>query len=418
MDMRTQQMTQARLPLEGIRVIEFTILAAGPVAGKVLADFGAQSIVVETRSYIRARDGSRTPPPGARDATSLNLGHFFNKFNAGKMSLTINLRQENGVEVIKRLIAKSDVVVDNFTPQVMERRGLGYDELVKIKPDIIMLRMPTMGTGGPYRHHRSTSWNLLALAGLDYASGPADRPPICPSTISLPDVSCNPLHGATAVLAALHYRAKTGKGQLIELSQYESALATTETINFGYLVNRQLPPRQGNRLGYTAPHGAYRCLGEDRWCAIAVFTQKEWEALCHAIGRDDLLTNERFSTLLNRLRNADELDRSIEEWTKQRTAEEVMLHLQQAGVAAGIVNNVEDLVRKDPQLKAREHWQIVDHPEAGKILTEGWGFRFSAMVARSERPPLLGENNDYILGEILGMSEDEINQLIVEGVVD
>lgn len=411
-------MNQTRLPLEGIRVIEFTILAAGPVVGKVLADFGAQSIVVETRGYIRARDGSRTPPPGARDPSSLNLGFFFNKFNTGKLSLTLNLRQEKGVEIVKRLVAKSDVVIDNFTPQVLERRGLGYDVLVKIKPDIIMLRMPTMGEGGPYRNHRSTSWNLLALAGLNCASGPADRPPVCPSTISLPDVSCNPLHGASAVLAALHYRAKTGKGQLIELSQYESALATTETINFGYLVNRQLPPRLGNRLEYAAPHGVYRCLGDDRWCAIAAFNQKEWEALCRVLGREDLLKDERFCTLLNRLRNADELDHLIEKWTIQRTAEEAMQLLQQAGVVAGIVNNVEDLVRRDPQLKARGHWEIVDHPEAGKLLTEGWGFRFSAMAARSERPPLLGEHNDYILGEVIGMSEEEINQFIVEGIID
>lgn len=405
------------MPFKGVRVLEFTHVAAGPFTGKVLADFGAENIVIESRVHVTTTDSGRRPPPKAKNPNSFNAGLFNNKYNVNKLSLTLNLKHSRGIEIIKALIAVSDVIIDNYSPYVLEKWGLGYEEVAKIKPNIIMLRMPTMGKG-PYRDYRSSSWILLGLAGLNYASRAPGRPPICPSSLSLPDISCNPFHAATALLSALYYRATTGKGQFIELSQYESTLCITGTTVFDYLVNGESARPSYIEPDNACPHGMYPCSGEDRWCAISVFTEKEWEAFCSQIKREDLARDERFNSVEKRRRNNGKLDSIIAEWTSRRTAEEVMELMQRAGIAAGVVQNVEDLVKKDPQLRENGYWKIVDHPEEEKILCEDWGFRLSELPQPlTGRPPLLGEHNDYVLGKILGMKEEEINQLILEGVI-
>lgn len=299
----------------------------------------------------------------------------------------------------------------------MERWSLDYENLSKIRPDIIFVSMPSMGRNGPYSNYRGLSWNLMAVAGWNSMTGYPDTIPIAPSPHSHPDTSCNPFHAATAVLAALCYRAKTGKGQNIEVSQFESTLCFTETGIFDYLINSRARERRGNRLDYAAPHGIYPCKGEDQWCAIAVFTEKEWKALCQVIGREELSLDVKFNTLARRLKYADELDSIIEKWTKERTPWQVMELMQEAGVAAGVVENVADLLQ-DPQLKARGHWVVVEHPEAGKMTLEEWGFKLSSLRERSYQPaPLLGQHTDFVLGELLGLTEEEINQLILEGVI-
>lgn len=406
-------------PFEGIRVMEFGVNAAGPLVGKLLADFGAEVITVENREHIRYRGGGRQPNATSKNLTSMNLGVFANKFNFNKLSLTLNIKRPEGLAVARKLAAVSDVVIDSFRPDVLEKWGMTYEELAKLNPRIIMIRMPTMGNGGPYKFFRSTSWILMGLSGLNWASGFPERTPVCPSANSLPDTHCNPLHAASAVVAALYHRARTGQGQFIELSQFESTVCVTETAVFEYLANGQLPRRQGNRLDYAAPHGIYRCQGDDKWCAIAVFSEAEWESLCNAMGQGQLARDARFRDLSARQKNIEELDRIVEAWTVARPATEVMELLQKAGVPAGAVQNVEDLLLRDPQLRETNHWVTVAHPEAGKLVGESWGFNFiDGPQPEFKRPPLLGEQNDYVLGQILKMPEEEINQLLIDGIID
>ncbi|MDP2953459.1 MAG: CoA transferase, partial [Chloroflexota bacterium] len=210
---------------------------------------------------------------------------------------------------------------------------------------------------------------------------------------------------------------KTGKGQHIEVSQMESTASILETAILDYTANGRVRGRVGNRLPNAAPHGAYRCRGEDRWCVIAVFTDEEWRAFCRVIGNPPWTKEDRFATLLARKQNEDELDRLVEEWTKERTPEEVMVLMQREGVPAGVVQNAEDMLLRDPQLRAREHYVYLDHAEAGRTAYDGVPFKLSATPGRPlSAAPLLGEHNDYVYREILGMSEEEANEYIVEGV--
>lgn len=411
-------MLDGRLPLEGIRAIEFTTAVVGPMVGKLLADYGAQVICIESEESIRQGIGSRHPGPGAADLISLNLGHIFNKFNTNKLSITLNLKYPEGREVVKRLVSLSHVVITNLSPAVLERFDMTYEKIAKVKPDILMLAMPAFGMDGPYRDFRTLSWNLLAMCGFDYMTTASGRPPIRASPYSHPDTSSQPFHGMVAILAALYSWAKTGKGQLIELSQYESTLNFTGTFIFDYLVNRRLRKPPGNGSDYAAPHGVYRCRGEDQWCAIAVFTEEEWKAFCSVIGRDELDKDPRFAILASRISNAIELDGIINEWTSVRTPWEVMELMQRNGVASGVVESVEDLLRRDPQLKDRYHWIRVRHPEAGEMTVEDWAFKLSNVPALQWRPaPLLGEHNDVVFKEILNMTEEQINQLLLKGVI-
>lgn len=412
-------LNKVQLPFRNLRVLDFCAMMAGQISTQVLADYGAQVILIESHAHSRAvRFLSRRPGSGAPNLSSPNLSHHFNKFNTNKMSLTLNLENPAGKELAKKLVKVADVVVDNLRPGVMEKMGLGYENLKKVKPDIIALSLSAMGRGGPHQNFRSLSWNLQSLSGWNYMSGWPDRIPINPTPHSHADHSSSPFHGTFAMLAALCYRARTGKGQFIDLSQFEAAINFTETALFDYLVNGHLPEQEGNHHKYAAPHGIYRCKGEERWCAIAVFNSEEWKSLCKVMESEDLIEDKRFNTLENRLKNVEELDSLVEEWTSNIQAEKVMESLQKGGVAAGVVQNVEDLLTRDPHLKERGHWFKVTHPEAGELILEDWGFRFSKSRRLMERAPLLGEHTDFLLREVLAMSEDEINQLIVDGVLE
>lgn len=405
-------------PLAGIRVLEFGYYVAGPLTGKLFADFGAEVIVVENEAYLRTHQSSRQPGHGATDLTSLNQGNMFNKYGTNKLSLTLDLKNPKALELIKKLVALSDVVMDNFTPHVTEKWGLTYNDLIKVKPDIIVLNMPTMGKGSIYEHHRAESWNLMGMSGFNYMSGTEGSIPICPGVFSHPDVSCNPYHAMISLLSALFYREQTGRGTHIELSQFESTVCFTGTAIFDFLVNGRTCERIGNRSPHAAPHGVYRCHGRDEWCAITVFSDTEWQKLCHLMGREDLLTSKKFGTLLERLANVEELDRILENWTCGKTSDEAMQLLQSLGISAGKVQNVAHLLESDPQLQERGYWIDIDHPETGKAKGEGWGFKLlGAPESLSRHAPLIGEHTDYILEKVLGLPEEEINQLIIDGVI-
>ncbi len=409
---------RSRLPFKGLSVVEFTSAVAGPYVGKVLADYGAQVIVVESRATRKTGGMAREPGPRAQDRTSMNLGHLYNKVATNKMSININMTRPQGIELVKKLLKLTDVVVDNFAPRVLEKWGLSYHELVKLKPDIIMVRLPTVATSGPYKNQTSSSWNLLGMSGLNYMSGYPDRLPVSACRYSYPDESSSPFHPLVALISALYWKTRTGRGQYIEASQYEGILSLAGLGVFEYMVNGQLPARQANCCPYAAPHGVYRSLGEDRWCAIAVFTDDEWARFCDVLSRPEMAKRPEFASPAERVKHSGELDGIVESWTAWRTAEEAMERLQAAGVAAGVVQNVDDLLNKDPQLRARGYWKEVMHPEAGRLVGAGWGFKLSgAPEPLNGRPPLFGEHTDLVLGQVLGMPEEEINRLIVEGVL-
>jgi benzylsuccinate CoA-transferase BbsF subunit len=401
--------------LAGIRVVDFSLLAAGPAAAKMLADYGAQVICVESEEAIASAGGGRqTGPPGM---SPINTAWFHNKYNPNKLSVTLDLSQEAGREVMKRLVAASDVFIANRRPQVLERFALTYEALRAIRPDLIYLTMPTMGEGGVRSFYSGVSWGIQAMAGLNMISGYADRPPTSPSPYSNPDVSCNPLHAAVAILAALRHRRRTGQGQRIELAQYESSICWTGPAILNYTANGKLMERSENRLPGAAPHDVYQCKGDDRWCAISAFTDAQWQALCEAIGRPDLARHPDYASTTAREARTADLRPIIEAWTGEREAEEVMRLLQEAGVPCATVNNFEQLLRGDPQLQHRQLWREVEHPELGTALVEGWGFQLSkAPSAPAQRAPLLGEHNDYVYQEVLGMPEEEVNTYLVEGV--
>ncbi len=295
----------------------------------------------------------------------------------------------------------------------MKRMGLGYEELKKIKPDIIMLSACMQGQTGPHANHPGLGNHLSALAGFNQITGWPDGEP---KGVGIYTDAIGPHYAISILLAALDYRRRTGKGQYIDLSQHEASVHFMTPLILDYVVNQRVANRIGNRHSGAAPHGAYRCRGEDRWCAIAVFTDEEWQNFGKVIGEAALTTDPKFNTLPARKENEDELDRLVEEWTINRSPEEVMSLMQAAGVAAGVVQTGEDLLVRDPQLKHRHFFWEFDHPEIGKHRIGGLSFMLSKSPFEVRRAPLLGEHNEYLLKEILGMSDEEIVELVIEGV--
>lgn len=402
-----------KLPMEGIRIADFTWWLAGTNATRILANYGAEVIKIESNAHL---DTARNINPTLPAKPSTGVSANFNVLNPSKLAINLNLKHPKGLELVKRLIAVSDIVSDNMSGGATERLGLGYEELVKVKPDIIVINMPVMGPGGPHSHWTAQGDQITAAAGLWHVTGYPDSLGVGPGSV-LTDWSGVPYHAATAMLAALHYRNRTGKGQHIVLSQYETAICSLGTAILDHTVNGRVQTRTGNRSPYGAPHGVYRCQGEDRWCAIAVFTDREWQGLCRAMGDPEWSRTGVFGTLLGRMENLDELDRLVEEWTSERSAEEVMKTLQEQGVAAGVVQNGRDLLENDPQLKARDYFVTLRYPEGGELFVGADSFKLSVTPGRPRmHAPLRGEHNEYVFRELLGLSEEEYAEYERDGV--
>ena len=407
---------QQRMPLEGIRVVDFSWVQAGPWVGRYLANYGAEVIKVESTTRV---DWARNFPGGPKTIDGkVNSGGLFINVNCDKLSVTLNLKTAKGVELAKALVSKSDIVYANFSTGVMERYGLGYDELKKVKPDIIMLEMPVFGVTGPYRSYSGYGPGIQAEIGLTAVTGFEGRPSGTGISTAIPDMGPNPTHATVALLAALHYRRRTGKGQFIEEAQFESSLNWMETYILEYVANNRLQPKLGNANRNAAPHGVYRCKGNDRWCVIAVFTDEEWSAFCTVIGNPSWISDLKFSTLEQRKENEDELNTRVEEWTRERTPEDVMRTMQEAGVTSSVVETTEDLLTADQQVRWSKAYMTLEHAD-GECLVENARIGFSKTPGRIRRPgPTIGQDNEYVFKEILGLSEDEINQGYVDGVLD
>jgi benzylsuccinate CoA-transferase BbsF subunit len=314
------------------------------------------------------------------------------------------------------LIAQSDIVVENFAGGSMEKMGLGYEVLKQLKPDIIMLSSCMQGQTGPFARHPGIGFRLTALSGFNQITGWPDRQP---GWIGAYTDFIAPRYNILAIMAALEYRRRTGKGQYLDMSQFEAGVQFMAPLTLDYSVNKQPIDRMGNQYPYAAPHNAYRCLGEDRWCAISVFTDEEWVSFCRVIGNPELALDPRFATLPARKKNEEVLDKLVNEWTSSRSAEEVMNALQGAGVPAGVLQTGEDLMEYDPQLKHRQYFTELEHPEVGKYRTNsGAHFRLSKYEGEVVRAPLLGEHNEYVFKKILGVADDDYNRLVEEGVIN
>jgi benzylsuccinate CoA-transferase BbsF subunit len=395
-------------------VLDFTWFGAGPVGSKWLAAAGAQVIRIESQNRV---DGMRPQEPKVGDAASPNSSLFFNNVNSDKLSVLLDLNNPKGMALAKRLVAVSDVVMTNFSPRTLDRWRLHYEDLRQIKDDIIVLHIPAMGLTGPKREYGGFGAGFKAMGGLNMLMGFEDTPAVGPQG-AYTDWVLVPSHCQTALLAALHYRKRTGKGQLIEISQYECVINATGTAILEYTSNGRRPARTGNRHPTMSPHGPYPCEGDDRWVAIAVENNEQWQALCRVAGRSEWAEDARFDSPAARLKNAEALDECLASWTRTRDPHEVMRRLQSAGVPAGVVQDVQDIFERDPQLAARKHFVWVDHPETGSQPTDSTSFRFSRMDATPQRgAPCMGEHNDLVLQGILGLSTDEINQLIIDNVL-
>jgi benzylsuccinate CoA-transferase BbsF subunit len=393
---------QGRRALDGIRILDFTWVVAGPVATRILADQGAEVIKIERRDSLDL--GSRR-------------GGFTGNLFRGKQSTVINMSDPRGREVARQLVKVSDVVIDNFSARVMRNWGMDYESLRQIKPDIIAVSMSGFGHTGPHRDYVSYGPTLQALSGYTLLMRHAGKEP-AGWGYSYADMSGG-YSGALAVLMALWYRRRTGSGQFVDLSQFETISSVVGPTLLDILVNKTQSDSFGNRSqeAPAAPHGVYRCLGEDRWCAITIFTEKEWQGFCGVVGNPTWTKDERFATVTARVRHHEALDRYVEEWTSRHFAEEVMELLQRAGVAAGVVANSEDMDR-DPQLQARGYWAQVPTPEGENVILDGPPIHLSTTPGYVATPgPLLGEHTESVLHNLLGYSAADIAKLKAERVV-
>jgi crotonobetainyl-CoA:carnitine CoA-transferase CaiB-like acyl-CoA transferase len=368
---------------------------------------------VETAKYV---DGVRTLPPYKDNVPGLNRSGYFNNYNSNKLGITLNIQHPKGREIARKLVMWSDIVAESFSPGVMRNMGLGYDEMRQVKPEIIMISLSSKGQTGPQSGLPAVGLHLSALSGFINITGWPDRDPALLYGAYTDSIAGR--FGVASIMAALAQRQKTGKGQYIDLAQSEAGIQFLMPPLVDYSANGRVLNRSGNRHPAAAPHGAYRCQGEDRWCALAAFTEEEWLALCRVTGHPAWVGDPRFATLADRKKNEDELNGLVEQWTVNRTAEEVMKLLQEAGVSAGMLEKAEDLHR-DPQLAARHHFWTLRHEEIGESTYDGMGSILSETPAELNRAaPVLGQDNYQVWTDILGLSDGEFAELVDGGALE
>jgi benzylsuccinate CoA-transferase BbsF subunit len=397
-------------PLAGVRVLDFTWVGAGSLTTKLLADHGADVLKVESSVHI---DSLRLNPPFAGGVRGPNRSGYFAERNTNKRSVCLNLREQGGRDLARRLAAHCDIVANNFRPGVMERFGLGYSDIRAIKPDVVYLAMSMQGSAGPEREYLGYGLTIGALVGLQHLTGLPERYPVGTGT-NYPDHVPNPCHAAFAVLAALRHRRRTGEGQYIDIAQTEPTIATFGTAVLDYTINGVVAEREGNRHPSYAPHGLYPCAGEDNWVAIAVRTDAEWQRLGGVLG----LAADQYPTASDRLADVAALDDLVASRTCHEDAAALAERLQAAGVAAGPVQDSADLLDTDPQLAHRGHWVYLDHPEMGRTRYGMPPFRLPATPGELRTAaPVLGAHTREVLTEVLGMGETELDTLDAAGVL-
>jgi benzylsuccinate CoA-transferase BbsF subunit len=401
------------LPLAGIRVIDLTWQIAGPAATQVLADFGAEVLKIESTVHPDGLRVMALPRPPWTE--SLNQSGIFTLMNTSKRSVTINMGVPAGPRLLRRLIALADVLVDNYGVDPFPKWGLTPEELAALRPDLIIARSSVMGRSGPRANYVGFGYTIGPAAGLNALSGFPDDPPVASCTAH-PDYSCNPYHLLIAILAALHHRDRTGEGQLIDLSQHESTVVMNGAFILDHSINGNVPRPSANRHPVFAPHGIYPSRGHDCWVALACETDDDWQRLAHLLERPDLASDPALTTAAGRRLAADRIDAAIAAWTRRYDPHEAMELLQAAGIPAGAVQTAADLWR-DPHLAARGKLIRLSHPELGQVTVNGPSFRLSATPPAVRRPPLLGEDTEAVMRELLGMDEEELVNAYLDEVL-
>lgn len=398
--------------LSGIRIADFSWIWAGPYAASLLAYMGAEVIKIESRGRIdQTRKGTMMDTD---DFDGLNYSPTFNNANLNKMGVSLNLATPEGVRLAREIVKNCDVVISNMRPGKMDKLGLGYEDFKKIKPDIIMIESSGFGSTGPYRGYAGFAPIFASFGGLAYLTGYEDGTPNVMSGVQ--DMRAGTA-SAFIVLAALYNKKRTGEGQYIDLSSSEclSSLIGPELMD--YTMNRRSPGRKGNKDEIMAPHGCYRCAGEDKWISIAASSDAEWKALCRIMGNPQWCRAKEYESMLGRWEHQEELDRHISEWTAGYSSHELMEKLQEAGVAAMPSFDAKEIL-KDPHTKARGLFVDVEHPRLGTQTVMGPAWKFSETPARIRKAaPLIGEDNETVFGSLLGMTEEEIRDLTEKKVI-
>jgi len=400
------------LPLEGIRVCDFTWAVVGPVATQMMAVMGAEVIKIESNVHTEI---NRRSTPYVNGEVDVETTGNFHRVNMSKKSCTLDLTKPEGAEIAKDLVKISDIVVSNFRSGIMERFGLGNDVLKGLKPDLILVSSTSMGNTGPMKGYVGYNEEAYAYGGLGNLTGYQDGPP----GLIIGDYA-DYLTGtleAFAILSALHHRNRTGKGQTVEVSMAEAAGTHIPEAILDYSMNKRVHSRSGNRIHGIAPHNCFRCKGDDRWVAIAVGDNEQWAAFCGAIGNPEWTKDRKFKDAESRSENQDELDRLIGGWTRQHTPFEVAEILQEAGVPAGPSLSIKELV-EDPHLEERGYFVAPEHPEVGARVLEGMPWKSNITRPDFRHAPLLGQDNDYVFHDLLGISDEEIARLVVEEVIN
>ena len=404
-----------------LRICDFTGQLAGAGATKFLAAFGAQVIRIEDPTNEGRWDILRGGQPYKDDRRGINLGGSFNNHNVEKLGITLNLRTKRGKELLHELIAISDIVSENFSSGAFERLGLGYDELRRIKDDIIYVSNCGFGHSGPYVEYKTWGPIVQAVSGLTFSSGLPDQPSAGWGYSYMDHTGA--YYMAMALLMAIHHRNVTGEGQWVDMSCTEAGASLNGPALLDYTVNGRALRRKGspnsNRSQFPAmaPHGIYATAGEDNWIAIATRNEDDWTAICQVAGTT-WANDARFATLADRLANEDELDREITDWTRPQQRFDLAARLQAAGVPATAVQRPGERVDHDPDTEAWGLWPTVKHTEMGDVRVDGLPVHMSETEWKIERgAPCLGEHNDYVFGELLGLSTDELVSLREEGVL-
>jgi crotonobetainyl-CoA:carnitine CoA-transferase CaiB-like acyl-CoA transferase len=401
----------SRLPLEGIRILDLTMVWAGPSATRLLADMGAEVIKVESaRSWDMLRSLHYL---GANTERWWNKSAYFNHNNRNKYGCTIDVQTERGRETALQLAAVSDIVFENYRADVIQNLRLDYEDLRAVNDDIILVSMPSHGKTGPESHHVAYGTNVEQLAGLAGISGYPGMGPH-KSAIAYGDPNAGAIAAASA-LAAIRHRDLTGEGQHVEVAQWEALVGTVGENVLGYQMDGQMPGGVGNRH-ISRVQGVYECATPDEWVAISVGRDDEFAALCDVIGLPALSRDDRFADVVSRRRNQDALDDIIASWTKQRSQHEAARELQRRDVSAAPVLRIQSLLT-DEHLRARGFWEEVTHADAGTWEMEGPVWHMSGAHAHVRMPPpMFGEHNAWIFGDLLGMSDADIAALEAEGV--
>ncbi|MBI2858840.1 MAG: CoA transferase [Chloroflexi bacterium] len=398
--------------LDGIRILDFTWVLAGPATTRYFADYGAEVIKIESHVHP---DFIRTTPPYNEGKPGLNRSAYWANYNGNKYGMSIDLDHPKGIELVKRLVPHVDIVAENFKPGTMAKWGLGYEDFAKLNPDIIMASLSLFGQTGPFSNRFGVGTFAEGMSGILNLIGWPDRIPSF--FLQIIGDGLLPFFSVSALVAALEHRDETGEGQWLDLNQLDVCAYIMGPLLLDWATNGREPTRCGNRSAGSAPHAVYPCAGEDKWCAISVLLDEEWDNLRAAMGDPDWARDTKFATFASRKANEEELDRLMGSWTAGFSPDDLMNRLQAAGVPAGAVLTGKGIYC-DPQLTHRGVVSYAEHPEFGRLGYYGTPYKLSATPSELRMPaPSLGEHTERICSQILKMSNEEFVQLVNEGVL-